>query len=68
MTEFQEGVFYAAGLLVTLVDEPTSAADILGEAGLLEADISTLDETEQEAMKTLMKQESRAKFMGFTSK
>lgn len=67
LNDFQQGVFYAAGLLVEWLDNPVAAADILKEAGLLEADVAELDETEQLAMKKLMEQEpSRAKFTGFT--
>lgn len=67
LNDFQQGVFYAAGLLVEWMDQPTYAADILKEAGLLESDVSELDETEQLAMKKLMQQEPRrAKFTGFT--
>lgn len=67
LNDFQQGVFYAAGLLVEWLDQPTYAVDILKEAGLLESDVSELDETEQFAMKKLMQQEPRrAKFTGFT--
>jgi hypothetical protein len=55
MNDFDKGVFYVAGLLVTFMDSPGYAVDVLEQAGLLNADISSLDETEQRAMKTLMK-------------
>ncbi|MBV7300233.1 hypothetical protein [Enterovibrio paralichthyis] len=64
MTEFDMGVFYAAALLVTQAGSPTYAADVLDEAGLLEADISELDDTEKEAMVKLQEQDSRCKFTG----
>lgn len=66
LNDFQQGIFYAAVLLVEFMDQPTYAADILQEAGLLDADVSELDETEQLAMKKLMLDTSRAKFTGFT--
>ena len=67
MNEFNQGIFYAAALLVTFVDQPTCAADILEQAGLLESDIRDLDDTEQRAMRALMTQEpNRVKLTGFT--
>lgn len=67
LNDFQQGIFYAAGILTEFLDQPTYAADVLQEAGLLESDVSELDETEQLAMKKLMEHEPRrAKFTGFT--
>lgn len=67
LTQFDQGIFYAAALLVTFIDQPGYAADILEQGGFLDADVSSLDETEQLAMKSLMEQEPRrAKFTGFT--
>lgn len=67
MSEFDKGVFYVAGLLVSFMDNPVYAADVLEQAGLLNADISSLDETEQRAMKTLMKDgNKRINLTGFT--
>jgi hypothetical protein len=44
MTEFDQGVLYAAGVLLHLHDEPTLAATIIREAGLGNADCSELDD------------------------
>jgi len=43
MTEFEQGVLYAAGLIVKLHNEPVIAASVIREAGLRNADISELD-------------------------
>lgn len=64
ITDFEHGVFYAAGLLVTFIDEPVIAADIISEAGLSHRDISLLDEYERDAMKILMRQDKRINFTG----
>lgn len=64
MDDFQQGVFYAAALLVTLRDEPTSAADILEQAGYLNADLSDLDDIEKEAMVKLQQSDDRCNFTG----
>lgn len=50
MDEFAKGVYYAAGLLVRLFDEPSKAAEVLREAGLDKADISDLDDFEIESL------------------
>ncbi len=65
LSDFEQGIFYSAGLLVEF-DQPVFAADVLAAAGLLESNVSELDETEQLAMKKLMLDTSRAKFTGFT--
>lgn len=64
MNDFAQGVFYAAGLLVTAADQPTLALDILEQAGYLEMDCSDLDDTEKEAMRKLQATESRCNFTG----
>lgn len=53
MTEFQEGVLYAAGLIVTMHNKPTIAASIIIEAGLANADISQLDDYDKSQLKKL---------------
>ena len=66
MNQFQEGIFYSASLLVTFLDQPTYAADILEQSGLSEFDISVLDDTEKNSMLKLMEQEpNRIKLTGF---
>lgn len=65
MDEFSQGVFFAASVLVRIHDLPTEAADILNEAGLVKADVSSLDDYEKEAMRELVKSEgSRLNFIG----
>lgn len=64
MDDFAQGVFYAAGLLVTAADQPTMALDILEQAGYLGMDLSELDDTEKEAMRKLQAQEPRCDFTG----
>ncbi|EGR4069174.1 hypothetical protein FXE32_17760 [Vibrio cholerae] len=67
MDDFTQGIFYAAAILVTLNDEPTSAADILEQAGHINADCSDLDDAEKEAMRKLQDQDSRCCFTGLDS-
>lgn len=64
MDDFQMGIFYAAALLVTLHDQPSMAADVLEQAGLLNANLDQLDDTEKDAMAILQKQEKRCEFLG----
>jgi hypothetical protein len=65
LSDFEHGIFFAAGILVE-DDQPGYAVDILAAAGLLESNVSMLDETEQRAMKKLMLSSSKAKFTDFT--
>lgn len=65
LSDFEQGIFYAAGFLVE-DDQPGYATDILAAAGLLESNVSVLDETEQRAMKKLMLGNSKVNFTGFT--
>lgn len=44
LTDFDQGVLYAAGLLAGYCDHPTEAAWLLREAGLGKADVSGLDD------------------------
>lgn len=64
MDDYTQGIFYAVAMLVALHDQPTSAADILEQAGHLTADCSELDDTEKDAMRSLMKQDNRCNFTG----
>jgi hypothetical protein len=43
MTEFEQGILYAVGLIIALCDEPVIAASVVREAGLGNTDISGLD-------------------------
>lgn len=43
MTEFDQGVLYAAAMVVAIHDQPVVAATIIREAGLSDADCSKLD-------------------------
>ncbi len=54
MTEFEQGVLYAAALVVALRDEPVIAASIIREAGLANADISSLDGIDQRNLMKLI--------------
>jgi len=58
---FDEGLFYAAGILVGR-GEPVLAADILYEASLTNVDITLLDDTERYAMYELDKADNRINF------
>lgn len=64
MDEFAQGVFYAAAIVTTFCDQPSMAADIIEEAGYLDADCSDLDDTEKDAMRKLQTQDERCKFTG----
>lgn len=64
MNDFDQGVFYAAAIMVDFIDQPTMAADVLAEAGLLDSDISNLDDTEKNAMIKLSKYDDRCQFKG----
>lgn len=67
MDDFTQGVFYAASILVTLNDQTTYAADILEQAGYLDADCSELDDSEKDAMRKLQEQDERCNFTGLDS-
>ena len=43
LSEFEQGVFYAASIAVEVHDEPTIAATIIKNAGYANYDISELD-------------------------
>ena len=64
MDSFHEGIIYSASLLVEFIDQPTYAADILEQAGLLDHDVSNMDECERYAMGKLMVTEHRVKMIG----
>lgn len=53
MTEFEQGVLYAASVLVALHDEPTLAASIVCEAGLESADCTSLDDYEKKHLRKI---------------
>ncbi|GAB3385834.1 hypothetical protein [Azotobacter armeniacus] len=53
MTPFEEGVLYAAALLVRLHDQTTMAADVIREAGLAERDCSVLSDDQKEVARQL---------------
>lgn len=50
---FEEGVMYAAALLVRVHDLPTIAANVLREAGLMDANVHKLDDYERESLREL---------------
>jgi hypothetical protein len=53
ISEFDQGVLYAAGILACYVGEPTYAADLLKEAGLTDADVSEMDEFDKGNLRSL---------------
>lgn len=53
MNKFDQGVLYAAALLVRLHDAPVLSAAIIKEAGLGEADCKDLDDFEKEILHKL---------------
>jgi hypothetical protein len=53
LSELEQGIFYAVGLLAHYCGEPTHAAFILKEAGLAEADVSDLDDFDKCNLKSL---------------
>lgn len=65
MTKFEEGIFYSAAVIIELHGQMTVALDLLGEAGLLDSDISGLDEYEKKALKKLKEQEPECCLTGF---
>lgn len=53
MTQFEEGVLYAASIVIAMHDEPTMAATILREAGLANADCNDLDDYDKASLRKL---------------
>jgi len=53
MTEFEQGILYAAGLIVALHNEPVIAASVILEAGLGNTDISGLDDYDKRNLEKL---------------
>lgn len=50
---FKEGVLYAASILVATHDQPTMAATIIREAGLNEADCSSMEDFEKNNLRKI---------------
>ena len=53
LTEFEQGVLYAASIVIALHDQPVVAATVVREAGLSEADCSGLDDYEKKHLRKL---------------
>ncbi|WP_395009543.1 hypothetical protein [Undibacterium sp.] len=53
LTEFEQGVFYAAAIVQITADQPGIAADIVKSAGLHNHDCSELDEMDKEALRVV---------------
>lgn len=66
-TEFEEGVFYAAAIIVNTHDSMVIACDLLREAGLFNSDVSSLDDYEKQALNKLNEQEPECGLTGFDS-
>lgn len=56
MTEFEQGVLYAAGILTALHDQPTLAASIVIEAGLSGVDCGGMPEYDRVNLRLLNEQ------------
>lgn len=65
MTEFEQGVFYSAAIIVNTHGSTIIACDLLREAGLFNSDISELDDYEKNALKKLNEQEPECCLTGF---
>lgn len=53
LSQFEQGVLYAAYLICELHDNPTVAGDVLREANLSSADIRQLDDSEYRVLRKL---------------
>lgn len=53
LTEFEQGVFYAAAIVQITADQPGIAADIVKSAGLQNHDCSELDEMDKDALRVV---------------
>lgn len=53
LTEFEQGVFYAAAIAVEVHNEPTIAATIIQNAGYAEHDVSELDEADKKQLRVV---------------
>lgn len=53
LTEFEQGILAAAGILVRSHDLPGPAADILISSGLAEADCSAMDDFDKEGLRKI---------------
>lgn len=58
MKDFNQGVFFAVAILVDIHNQPTMAKNILIEAGLEDADCSSLDDLEKNALRKLKSSEN----------
>lgn len=66
-TEFEEGVFYSAAIIINTHGSTVIACDLLREAGLFNSDVSSLDDYEKQALKKLGEQEPECGLTGFDS-
>jgi hypothetical protein len=51
LSEFEQGVFYAASIVVEVHDEPTIAVTIIQNAGYANYDVSELDESDRKQLR-----------------
>ncbi len=51
LSEFEQGVFYAASIAVEVHNEPTIAATIIQNAGYDNHDVSELDESDKKQLR-----------------
>lgn len=60
MNEFEQGVLYAAAIVVAIHDQPVIAATIIREAGLSDADCSKLDRFDKNHLSKLQNEKGIA--------
>jgi hypothetical protein len=53
LTEFEEGILFAAAEMLRLHDQPTMVADMLRFTGLDRANVSQMDDYDKEWLETL---------------
>ena len=56
ISEFDQGVLYAAGIIAYYFGEPTHAADLLKEASLTDANVSGMDDFDKKNLRILNKE------------
>lgn len=53
LSEYEQGVFYAAAIVIAVHNEPTIAATIIVNAGYQNHDVSDLDDYEKNELKKI---------------
>lgn len=56
LSEYEQGVFYGAAIVIAVHDEPTIAATIITNAGYENHDVSGLDDYEKKELRKINEQ------------